>query len=235
MGRDSARTIFTKAEFEQIEILVRQLEKAPADKQKGIRGKIRRIGLYWSEVAGGMSYTVQNLQRLVYSGVIKVIGSNLPARNVSSINTPAKIATQNTKTTGRSGSDEYYVIGLCNEALGQVGEQQYKFPFLVGDTGRALPVDAYYRDLNLVVEYYERQHTEEVKFFNRRMTVSGVSRGEQREIYDERRRTELPKHGIKLVVISYTDFGTSKTLVRNHDADLAVVRGILKRNGIKTK
>ena len=165
MRRDNARTIFTKAEFEQIEILVRQLEKAPADKQKGIRDKIRRIGLYWSEVAGGMSYTVQNLQHLVYSGVIKVIGSNLPARNVSSINTPAKIATQNTKTTGRSGSDEYYVIGLCNEALGMEAEQQYKFPFLLGDSGRALPVDAYYRELNLVIEYYERQHTEDVKFF----------------------------------------------------------------------
>lgn len=136
---------------------------------------------------------------------------------------------------GRAGSDEYYVIGLCNEALGMEAEQQYKFPFLLGDSGRALPVDAYYREHNLVIEYYERQHTEEVKFFNRRMTVSGVSRGEQRKIYDERRRTELPKHGIKLVVISYTDFGTSKTLVRNHDADLAVVKGILKKNGIKTK
>ena len=235
MGRDNARTIFTKAEFEQIEILVRQLEKAPEDKQKGIRSKIRRIGLYWSEVAGGMSYTVQNLQRLVYSGVIKVIGSNLPARNVSSINTPAKISTQNTKTTGRSGSDEYYVIGLCNEALGMEAEQQSKFPFLLGDSGRALPVDAYYRELNLVIEYYERQHTEEVKFFNRRMTVSGVSRGEQRKIYDERRRTELPKHGIKLVVISYSDFGTTKKLKREHDRDLEVVKEILMKSGVKSR
>lgn len=131
----------------------------------------------------------------------------------------------------RSDSDEYYVIGLCNEALGIVGEQQYKFPFLVGDTGRALPVDVYYRDLNLVIEYYERQHTEEVKFFNRRMTVSGVSRGEQRKIYDERRRTELPKHGIKLVIISHSDFGTAKKLRRNHDADLLIVKGRLKNNG----
>ena len=132
----------------------------------------------------------------------------------------------------RSDSDEYYVIGLCNEALGIVGEQQYKFPFLVGDSGRALPVDVYYQKLNLVIEYYERQHTEEVKFFNRRMTVSGVSRGEQRKIYDERRRTELPKHGIKLVIISYSDFGTTKKLRRNHDADLLIVKGILKNNGV---
>ena len=136
---------------------------------------------------------------------------------------------------GRAGSDEYYVIELCNEALGQVGEQQYKFPFLVGDSGRALPVDAYYRELNLVIEYYERQHTEEVKFFNRRMTVSGVSRGEQRKIYDERRRTELPKHGIKLVVISYTDFGTTKKLKREHDRDLEVVKEILMKSGVKSR
>ena len=132
----------------------------------------------------------------------------------------------------RSDSDEYYVVGLCNEVLGIVGEQQYKFPFLVGDSGRALPVDVYYRKLNLVIEYYERQHTEEVKFFNRRMTVSGVSRGEQRKIYDERRRTELPKHGIKLVIISFSDFGTTKKLRRNHDADLLIVKRILKNNGV---
>lgn len=222
MSRDNARTIFTTAEFEQIEILVRQLEKAPADKQKSIRGKIRRIGLYWSEVASGKSYTVQNLQRLVDKGAINVSDATKPGSQI-------------TKTKGRSGSDEYYIIGLCNEALGMKAEQQYKFPFLLGDSGRALPVDAYYHELNLVIEYYERQHTEDVKFFNRRMTVSGVSRGEQRKIYDERRKTELPKHGIKFVVISYTDFGTSKTLNREHDADLAVVKKLLRKNGIKTK
>lgn len=234
MGRENARTIFTEAEYEQIETLVCQLEKAPADKQKGIRGKIRRIGLYWSEVAGGVPYTANNLHRLVKSGVIRVSGAAQLAHRVSSVKSPARPATH-IKSTRRSESDEHYVIGLCNEALGMEAEQQYKFPFLLGDSGRALPVDAYYRQQNLVIEYYERQHTEEVKFFNRRMTVSGVSRGEQRKIYDDRRRTELPKHGIKLVVISYSDFGTSKKLLRNHDADLAVVKRVLKKNGIKTK
>lgn len=135
---------------------------------------------------------------------------------------------------GRSASDEYYVIGLCNEALGRRASQQHKFPFLLGDTGRGLPVDAYYPDLNLVVEYYESQHTEEVEFFNRRMTVSRVCRGEQRKIYDERRRTELPKHGIKVVIISYSDFGASKKLLRNHDANLAIVKAIMTKNGITT-
>ena len=134
----------------------------------------------------------------------------------------------------RSDSDEFYVIGLCNEALGKEAIQQHKFPFLLGDSGRELPVDAFYPDLNLVVEFYERQHTEEVSFFNRRMTVSGVCRGEQRKIYDERRRTELPKHGIKVVVISYSDFGVSKKLLRKHDADLSIIKTILANNGLKT-
>ena len=134
----------------------------------------------------------------------------------------------------RSNSDEYYVIDLCDEVLGLEGARQHRFPFLLGDSGRALPVDVYYKELNLVIEYFERQHTEEVKFFNRRMTVSGVSRGEQRKFYDERRRVELPKHGIKLVILSYTDFGSMKKLARNRDRDLQVVKTILDQNGIKT-
>lgn len=129
-------------------------------------------------------------------------------------------------------SDENYVIGLCNEALKRTASQQHHFDFLRGDTGKHLPVDAYYEDLNLVVEYYERQHTESVPLFDKKQTVSGVNRDIQRRIYDNRRREELPKHGIKLVVISYSDFGTSKKLSRRHDSDLEIVKRIFKDNGI---
>lgn len=141
-------------------------------------------------------------------------------------------ASSKNTTNSRTNSDEYYVISLCNEVLGKTASQQHKFDFLLSDSGRPLPVDAYYEELNLVIEYHERQHTEAVKFFDRRMTISGVSRGEQRRIYDERRQTILPQHGIKLVIIDYTDFGTSKNLSRNHDKDLETVRKILKSNGI---
>lgn len=232
MGRENARTHFSSREMERIEQLVRELEKAPADKQKGIRGKIRKIGLFWSEVAGGKAYTVLNLRLLVKQGVIKVDGAPYsPSPLVVVKEEPARV----TRSGGRKNSDEKYVVELCNEAIGIQGEQQYRFPFLLGDSGTPLPVDVYYKKLNLVVEYYERQHTEAVKLFDRRMTVSGVSRGEQRKIYDERRRTELPKHGIKLVVISYSDFGTTKKLARNHDEDLMVVKRVLGQNGIPTK
>ena len=148
---------------------------------------------------------------------------------IKGLGLPSRSGTSN---GGRKNSDEHYVVGLCNEVLGLEGQQQYRFPFLLGDSGTPLPVDVYYPSLNLVVEYYERQHTEAVKFFDRKMTVSGVSRGEQRRIYDERRRTELPKHGIRLVVLSYSDFGTTKKLLRNHDKDIKVVQSVLKAKGI---
>lgn len=96
--------------------------------------------------------------------------------------------------TGRSASDEHYVLDLCDEVLGEVALRQHRFPWLSGDpsskTGRVvlLPVDGYWPGLRLVVEFYERQHSEAVPFFDKpdRITVSGVPRGQQRALYDER-------------------------------------------------
>ena len=133
----------------------------------------------------------------------------------------------------REGSDESYVIDLCNQVLGREASRQKTFDFLRGDSkdgkkGRLLPVDAYYEDLGLVVEYNEYQHSRAVPFFDKRETISGVSRGEQRRIYDERRRKVLPEHGIKLVTIDYTDFGHNKKISRNHPCDMEVVRKKLR-------
>lgn len=136
------------------------------------------------------------------------------------------------KSHSRENSDEHYVIDLCDDVLGEIASRQYRFEFLRGDPnkrnplGDRLPVDAYYESLNLVVEYYERQHTESVQYFNKRNTVSGVTRDEQRRIYDERRRNVLPQNGIDLVVLSYSDFNhdAHKRLVRNRKADIEVVK-----------
>ena len=129
----------------------------------------------------------------------------------------------------RTQRDEEYVIDLCDEILGHKAKRQHRFPFLLGDSGTSLPVDAYYEDLNLVVEYCERQHTEAVPFFDRRLTVSGVGRGEQRRIYDERRREILPKHGIRLISIAYSDFmyDSRKRIVREHQRDIQIIKKIL--------
>jgi hypothetical protein len=105
--------------------------------------------------------------------------------------------------------DETYIVDLCDQILCEKAERQYRgFAFLTGDTGRKLPVDAYYRGRQLVVEYHERQHTEPVSHFDKpsKPTRSGVHRGEQRRLYDERRRTVLPKHGIFLLILDYSLF-----------------------------
>lgn len=136
------------------------------------------------------------------------------------------------KPHSRENSDEHYVIDLCDVVLGKKASRQHCFDFLRGDAsatfllGKKLPVDAYYDSLNLVVEYYERQHTESVHLFNKKSTVSGVSRDKQRRIYDDRRKSVLPQNGIDLVVLSYSDFthNAQKRLVRNRKADIEVVK-----------
>jgi hypothetical protein len=108
-------------------------------------------------------------------------------------------------------SDESYVIGLCDLVLNRTAQRQHRFPFLRGDPGKRgncakLPVDAYYPDLRLVVEYWESQHTESTPIMDKRMTCSGCDRGEQRRRYDQRKKEVLCEQGITLVVLEYQMF-----------------------------
>jgi hypothetical protein len=126
--------------------------------------------------------------------------------------------------------DETYVIDLCDQILEMKGRRGHRFPFLVGDPTKAgkcarLPVDAYYQELNLVVEYHERQHSEKVPFFDRRIVSSGITRGEQRRKYDFRRAEILPANQIFLIVFCYQEFehDSSKRL-RRVVSDLEIVR-----------
>lgn len=128
--------------------------------------------------------------------------------------------------------DEEYVIDLCDEVLRLKSERQHQFNFLRGDTcrdgsvGRRLPVDAYYEKLKLVIEYHERQHTEAVPFMDKLHAVSGVSRSQQRKIYDERRCKILPENGIKLEVINVAELSCkpNKRLRQDKEHDLEVIR-----------
>jgi hypothetical protein len=148
-----------------------------------------------------------------------------------------------TQSQGRQDSDEHYVIDLCDEVLNLKASRQHTFDFLLGDLHKdgvkrtPLPVDAYYKSLNLVVEFMERQHTEKVAFFDKPdvMTVSGVSRGEQRKIYDERRKELIPKNGLNLVIIPYDAINLSnqKKIIRNRNTDIKVVKAILNEYNAK--
>lgn len=141
------------------------------------------------------------------------------------------------KATARENSDESYVIDLCDEVLGERASRQHRFDWLLGDSNGAgtrarLPVDAYYPNCHLVVEYRERQHDEPVAHFDKPdvLTVSGVHRGEQRRIYDSRRNELVPAHGLRLVVIRPDDLTANRQgrLRRDRVGDLASVREVLR-------
>lgn len=230
MGKRKTKEFFSKNEYQEIKKLVFQLENSDSSKQKTIRQKIRDVGLYWSELKllgqpKKLPYTVANLEKMFEQGVLKLDDGKLLEIKV----TPEIVSdTQKIRTNkGREQSDEHYVIDLCDEILGEKADRQHRFNFLRGDTGRKLPVDAYYKKFKLVVEYYEKQHSEYVPFFDKKDTVSGVPRGVQRKIYDQRRKDVLPEYGIKIIIISYKDFGVSKKLRREKEKDLLVVKQIL--------
>ena len=76
------------------------------------------------------------------------------------------------------------------------------------------------------MEYHERQHRERVGFFDDKPTVSGVPRGEQRRMYDERRADLLPRHGYSLVVLNVDEFAhdRAKRLLRTHQDQTVISR-----------
>jgi hypothetical protein len=222
---------FTKSEAEEIIKLITEKLKADSTKQKGIRDKIRKIGFYASDYGFRDGYTVEQ-----FLSVAKIVGNGgIPKKQIekASATNSVKISTSPkaeqklvTEKNKRSNSDESYVIGLCDQVLKLKASRLHRFDFLRGDSGTKLPVDAYYEELNLVVEYRERQHTEAVSFFDRRQTVSGMGRGQQRKLYDQRRREVLPRNGINLLEIDYFELAhsNSKRLLRDVENDLVVIK-----------
>lgn len=138
----------------------------------------------------------------------------------------------------RADSDEAYVVDLCDEILNEKAQRQHTFEWLVGDPGehgraRRLPVDAFYPDHGLVVEYRERQHDEPIAHFDKPdvMTVSGIHRGGQRRRYDERREQEIPRHQLRLVVVKPSHLSADKRgrLLRERSHDHDALQALLVR------
>lgn len=163
----------------------------------------------------------------------KATNTNWYFQKESTINIPKakKEPSQLQLKVTNKNRDEDYVLDLCDEVLKIKGLRQHKFDFLKGDSGRQLPVDIYYEDSKLVIEYREYQHSNAVKHFDKpdKMTVSGVHRGEQRKIYDQRRRDVLQANKIMLIEIDYTDFvyDARNRIVRDWERDVKIVSKIL--------
>lgn len=219
------RTVFTREEAAAIRQLLQRKVQVDRDEQKKIRRKLRngfrfRISDFDKTYSG---FGSDDFDRLIELGTIQI-------NPTSSTSTKAG---RKTWMRGRGGrSDEGYVIDLCDEILGRPSRRHHRFAFLHGDAGTPLPVDAYYPDLMLVVEYRERQHTQSVPHFDKphRMTVSGVHRGEQRRLYDQRRRDVLPQWGIQLVEIDYSELNhrSNGRLTTDRPADLTAIERRLR-------
>ena len=141
------------------------------------------------------------------------------------------------RRAARASSDEYYLINLCDELLKQRASRQHKFGFILGDTHKdektrtALPVDAYYKQANLVLEFLDNGDEVDMEFGKPgRKTVSGVDRAEQRKIYALRKRKALLTKDIPLIEIDYAAFecDAHNKLVRNQENDVKILKELLR-------
>jgi very-short-patch-repair endonuclease len=132
-----------------------------------------------------------------------------------------------------------YVISLVRELLGDKPEREKTYPWALGDvsakTGHArrLPFDAVWEKRRLIIEVDEDQHRRPVAFWDkpRVITVSGVHRGEQRRLYDERKRAAARREGYTVIEIPWE----RRPVPANRDraADLRAVRSMLVDGGVK--
>ncbi len=136
-------------------------------------------------------------------------------------------------------NDQDYVIDLCDKVLGQKAKRQKKFDFLLGDvhkdgkTKTKLPVDAYYEELQLAIEFHEQKSSNPDPNIKRRekITVSGVPRSEQRLRYESRIAKTLPVNGIQLICIESSTFScdAQNNIIRNEENDIEIVKNELKK------
>ncbi|MFK7954165.1 MAG: hypothetical protein AB8B73_15050 [Ekhidna sp.] len=137
-----------------------------------------------------------------------------------------------------ASSDEHYVINLCDELLKEEASRQHEFSFLLSDynkegTRTSLPVDAYYREKNLVIELLKRKQTEEtgdVSDSPRRMTAGARNREEQRRAYYERKKKGLLAKNIQLLEVDYTvfEFDTQNNIIRDKEKNMKILSDLLK-------
>jgi hypothetical protein len=205
-----------------------EMARSAGVEPKAFRAALRRAKFNWHVHNGRWEVLHDSAE---HREMIEVLGLLTRAGNTAPIQ---HVRTRKPQSAPRLDSDEAWIVELCDEILGEKSVRQHRFAFLVGDpgaTGRRslLPVDAFYPARNLVVEFHEIQHSQSVAHFDKRQTVSGVSRGEQRRRYDELRRTLLPKHGINLVIFDYSEFEqTSAERLRRTSRDRRIIEQRLR-------
>jgi hypothetical protein len=104
-----------------------------------------------------------------------------------------------------------YVIALLDEILDEPCEREKRYDWALGDksakTGRRamLPFDAVWESRKLIAEIDEDQHRQSMPFWDKpdTLTVSGVDRGQQRRLYDDRTRSAARDAGYVVLEIPW--------------------------------
>ncbi|MBL4746438.1 MAG: hypothetical protein JKY08_08720 [Flavobacteriaceae bacterium] len=104
-------------------------------------------------------------------------------------------------------SDETFVLNLCDEILNQTAVRKFTFDFLLGDMHKnsksrtKLPIDAYYKELKLAIEFegYFKEEVAKEGFLD-------STRASKIDIYKQRKKDYLEKKEIKLITINYKSF-----------------------------
>jgi hypothetical protein len=127
-------------------------------------------------------------------------------------------------------NDENYLLNLCDELLAKKASRKHTFDTLVGNLhkrgkGRTkLPLDAYYKDLKLVIEFFQTNNP-----------VNEVDEKEQARVaqikyYDELKKEAVLNKTFRYMKINFAQFECDETnkLVRNTENDTLVLQDILK-------
>lgn len=132
-------------------------------------------------------------------------------------------------------SDKHYLINLCDDLLDEKASRKHKFGFILADYHKAgrnrniLPVDAYYSENNIVLEFITPSDAATIDHSKRR-TFSGITRAQQNANYAERRKKGVLAKGINFLEIPYDSFDQNddNQLIRNQEKDLQKMRDLLK-------
>ena len=131
-----------------------------------------------------------------------------------------------------------YVISLLGEILQEEPEREKRYHWALGDmspkTGRRakLPFDAAWESRRLIVEVDEDQHRRPVEFWDKPdvKTVSGVDRGEQRRIYDVRKRGAAREAGYVVLEVDWERWPPPTK--RDRKADRRRLETLLRNVGV---
>jgi hypothetical protein len=131
---------------------------------------------------------------------------------------------------------ENYAIDHVVAILGEQPDARNKrYDWARGDAGTRLPFDAVWESRRLIVEV-DGGSTAGLSHTSTRqmsLTVSGVHRGGQRRLYDDRKRTAAREQGYTVVVIPIN--GTAASRERNSSlrvSDRLKIVGILREAGV---